>query len=285
MPVKSWKKSCTCIWKSIRQGMEAGAAQGSESRWKGLLIWWDCCMFWRLNMFSNSNMGENRKVYGHTVMLLCKHPQAWVHTYAPGCGYGRVHIQMHAHLPSVAQTPWGWNRKATGMHTNHCSQVEREVDKGRRGNQTREHLRRKRKADVLVLPSPSSAKEKLVLFGILQFPHLLGKLNYQKTSPTLYLRLKESAYCFHGPNLQCSPVSLSFSVSLCNRIQAPGFYHLQWLRIVTMLEYPCEEKIFGLIWCYSLSATQIQMKSLKEVKAGLANDQTEGRPLALYPLY
>lgn len=31
MPVKSWKKSSTCIWKSIRQGVEAAV---TESMWK-----------------------------------------------------------------------------------------------------------------------------------------------------------------------------------------------------------------------------------------------------------
>lgn len=124
MPVKSWKKSCTCIWKSIRQGVEAGVTESSGSRWKGWLIWWCYRVFWRWNMVSNSaTLVKNRQVYRHTVTLLCKHAQAWVHMRSV------VGTQMHAHWPLWLRPPGAGSKKLQ-----ECTQITacRQEEKWRR---------------------------------------------------------------------------------------------------------------------------------------------------------
>lgn len=49
--------------------------------------------------FQLGHMGENRKVYRHTVTLLCRHARARVYAYALHCRYGHAHTQVHAHWP------------------------------------------------------------------------------------------------------------------------------------------------------------------------------------------
>lgn len=61
MPVKTWKKSCTCVWKSIRQGMEAWVTESGGSKWKGWL-WWCCHVFWT---WYGIKLGQNCTVFGH----------------------------------------------------------------------------------------------------------------------------------------------------------------------------------------------------------------------------
>lgn len=144
MPVKSWKKSCTCIWKSIRRGVEAGVTESRGSRWKGWLIWRCCRMFWRWNMVSNSaTWGKTEKfidtrsrfcagMHGRecTHMLFIVDMDMRIHrcTHIGLCGSDRLVLKLKRY------------RKA---HKSLLTGRKRSGREGRRGNQTREHLRRK----------------------------------------------------------------------------------------------------------------------------------------------
>lgn len=75
MPVKSWKKSSTCIWKSIRQGVEAGV---TESMWKQKkevthLMVLPCVLEIEYSLLAT-------RWKRHAATLPCRHAQPWVHT-------------------------------------------------------------------------------------------------------------------------------------------------------------------------------------------------------------
>lgn len=102
-------------------------------------------------------MGENRKVYRHAVTLLCRHAHECTHMLLVVDTDVHIHRCMHIALRGsdfLVLKPKCYRR----AHKSLLVGRKRSGGEGRRGNQTREHLRRKRYAVVLVLLSPSSVK-------------------------------------------------------------------------------------------------------------------------------
>lgn len=109
MTVKSWKKSCTCVWKSIRQGMEAWVTESGGSRWKGWL-WWCCHVFWTWSMVSNL---AKTAQFLDTKPLRLKHAQDWGRASSSSCTCILVPLVSAACL-------FEFEKLEEGAHTNRC---------------------------------------------------------------------------------------------------------------------------------------------------------------------
>lgn len=158
------------------------------------------------------------------------------------------------------------------------------MEEGRRGNQTREHLRRKRPAVILVLLFPSSVKWRPVLLAPSSLlhssipPSFRQDFHYQKTALILP-QIERKVLIVFMYHICCSPrLRLSFSLSLGKKrnlgpcflpfAMAEGFACLRSLHLISIRRTGISEipvLVVGLIWCFSpLKTTQSQMKSIRE---------------------